>query len=102
MQNFAEKPFAGISAAAFGEILRANFLCQRGDFRRLGHAGVVFPKPRHRGGVFGESLVERQRLAVRVHGQRRAAGGVHADADDLFGLETADGFFGVGERFLDA
>jgi len=29
VQNFAEKPFAGINAAALGEILRTDFFCER-------------------------------------------------------------------------
>jgi hypothetical protein len=64
VKNLAEKPFAGIGAAAFGQILRADFFGQRGDFRRFGHAGVVLPQPGHGRGIFGEFLWKRQRLAV--------------------------------------
>jgi len=63
MQQFAPEPFAGIDAAAFGEILRANFLRQRGDLGRLVDAGVVFPQPRQRGGIVGKFFLEHQRPA---------------------------------------
>ena len=36
-----------------------------------------------------------------IHRQRRAAGRVHADADDLRRLETAHVFLRVGERLFD-
>ena len=101
MQNFAEKPFARIRAAALGEILRADFFCQRGDFGGLGDAGVVFPQPRHRGGIACEFLLERERLAFLIHGQRRAAGGVNANADDLAGAKTIDRLFRRRERLFD-
>ena len=101
MENFAEKPFARINAAALGEILRTDFFGERGDFRRLGHAGVVFPQPRHRRRIFREPLVKRQRLAFGVHRQRRAAGRVHANANHLVGTKSFHGFFRRGQRLLD-
>ncbi len=101
MQDFAEKPFAGIRPAALGEKLRADFFCERGDFGGFGDAGVVFPEPRHRGGVVRKFFLERERLPVRVHRQRRAAGRVHADADDLFWFEAARVFLRVGQRLFD-
>ena len=101
MENLAEKPFAGIDAAAFGEILRTDFSGERGNFCGFGHAGVVFPQPRHRRRIFGEPLVKRQRLAFGVHRQRRAAGRVHADADNLIGAESFHGFLRRGKRLPD-
>ena len=102
MENFAEEPFAAVNAAAFGEILRADFARERGDFRGLGHAGVVLPQPGHARRDFWRTCVlNASGLPLCIHGQRRAAGGVHAEADDLVRLEAAHGFFGGGERFLD-
>ena len=63
MEDFAEEPFAGVSAAAFGEVLRADFPGQRGDFRRFRHAGVVLPQPGHG-----------RRVLAQIAGQRPAAG----------------------------
>ena len=101
VQNLAEEPFAGIRAAALGQILRPHLARQRGDLAGLGDAGVVLPQPGHRGGILGEPAVERQRLAVAVHRQRRAAGGVHADADDLVRREAAHRFLRRRQRLLD-
>ena len=100
-QDFAEEPFARIGAAALDEVLRAHLLRERGDLGGFGDAGVILPQPRHRSRVVGELLLEHERLASRVHRERRAAGGVHADADDLAGVETFDGFLRRGERLLD-
>jgi hypothetical protein len=36
-----------------------------------------------------------------VHGQRRAAGRIHADADNLIGAESFHGFLRRGERLPD-
>jgi len=49
----------------------------------------------------GEPLVKRQRLSVGVHRQRRAAGRVHADANDLPGAESFHGFLRRGKRLPD-
>ena len=100
-QNLAPKPFARINAAALGEILRAHFFGERGDFAGFVDAGVVFPQPRHRGGIVRKSFLERERLTGRVNRKRRAAGRVHADADDLVGTETFHGFLRRGECLLD-
>src|SRR5207253_1874138 len=42
-----------------------------------------------RSGTFGEPAIQRQRTALGIHGQRSAAGRIHADADDLLRLEPA-------------
>src|SRR5712691_332957 len=91
MENLAEKPLAGVGASTLGQILRATPAGQFGDFCGFGNTGVVFPKPRHRGRVFGESAIQSQWPPVASYGQRRAAGGIHPDADDLAGLETTGG-----------
>ena len=101
VQNLAEEPLARIRPAAFGEILRTDFSGEYGDFRRLGHAGVVLPQPRHRGGILGKVFVEREWLAMGIHRQRRAAGRVHAQADHLLRLEGAHFFLRVGECLFD-
>ena len=78
----------------------ADILRQLGDLSRLGHTGVIFPKPRHRRRVLGELFLERQRLSVGVHRQRRAASGVHADANDMFRPEPTHVLLRFGQRFL--
>ena len=101
MQDFAEEPFAGIGAAALGQVLRTNLAGQRGDLRRFRRAGVVLPEPGQRGRVGGEFFGVGERLAVSVHWHGRAARRVHSDADDLFRLEAANGFFGGGQGLFD-
>jgi len=93
MENFAPEPFARINSATFGQKLRADFPGELGDFDSLGHAGMILPQPRHRRRIFCEPLVKRQRLAVGIHGQWRAAGRIHTDANDLIGAESFHGFF---------
>ena len=82
MEQFGPKPFGGICAAAPGQIFRAAARGQRGDFRRLGVRGVIFPEPGHGVRMVGIRWMRGQRPAVPVNRQRRAAGGVHPDADD--------------------
>jgi hypothetical protein len=101
MQNLAEKPLARIGAPALGQVLRADLPGQRGDLRRFRRAGVIFPKPGQRRRILGKPFVISQRLAARVHRQRRAPGRVHPDADDLFRLESAHGFLGRSQGLLD-
>ena len=101
MQQFAPEPFARIGAATLGKILRAHFFCERGDFRRFTDAGMVFPQPRQRGGMIRKFFLKHERLTVRIHRQWRAAGRIHADADDLVGAETFDIFPGGGKCLLD-
>ena len=101
VEDLAEEPLAGVSAAALGEVLRAKLARQRGDLPRLGDAGVVLPQPGHCRGVFGEPAVEGERVAVAIHRQRRAARGIDPDADDLVRREAAHGALGHGERLLD-
>jgi len=60
---------------------------------------VVFPKPAQRGGVAGETRVERERAVLRVHRQRTGTGGVNADAGDLLRREKRLGSGGAGEGF---
>src|SRR5689334_24969177 len=59
MKDFAEKPFAGINPAAFGEILRTNFFGELRDLARFLDAGVILPKPGHRVRVAGEAFFQR-------------------------------------------
>src|SRR5437764_11046859 len=66
MQDFAEKPFAGIHPATFGEVLRTNFSSQLRDLARLFDTGVIFPKPGHGVGVIREALFKRKRHAFPV------------------------------------
>ena len=101
VENLAEEPFTGVSAATFGEVLRPYLPRRLGDFLRRGNAGVIFPKPGHCGGIFGEPSAERQRLAIGIYRQRRAAGSVDTNPDDLPGVEAFYGPFGERQRFLD-
>ncbi len=87
MENFAEEPLGGIGPAALGQIVRPLPAGQFRDLGRLGVAGVVLPEPRLGVGVVPERLQHRQRRAVAVHGQRRRAGGIDPDADDVLGIE---------------
>ena len=101
MEDLAEEPFAGIRAAALGQILRPQLARQRRDLACLGYPRVVLPKPGHRCGVLGELPVECERLAVAVHRQRRAACSVHPNADNLVRRKAAHRPLRLRERLLD-
>ena len=97
VENLAPEPFRGVGAAAFGEVLRAHAGGERGDFRRLGVAGVVLPEPGLGGQIVGEFREQCQGGAVGIDRDDGAAGGVDADADDAGGVEGRVGRFGLGE-----
>src|SRR4051812_48020990 len=54
VKDFAEEPFAAVSAAAFCEVLRATFPGARGNLRRFLNTRVILPKPRHCSRLFRE------------------------------------------------
>ena len=88
MEDFAKEPFARIPPAAFGEVLRATFAGEFCNFRGFSHTGVILPKPRHCRRIFRKPFLKCQRPAIRIDGQRRAAGSIHSNADHLLGFET--------------
>src|SRR5207302_10705964 len=101
VKDFAPKPFARVSAAAFGQVLRTNSPSQLRDLGCLGHTRVVFPEPRHGCRVFGEGPAHRQSIAVSIHRQRGAARGIDTDTDDLVGPKSADSSARLPERLFD-
>ena len=101
VQDFAPEPFAGVNAAAFGEILRPDFPGELGNFAGFGDARMILPEPGHGRRVGREFFLERKRLAAGVHRQGRAAGGVHAKAGNLLRFEAADVALGVRQRALE-
>ena len=98
VEDFAEEPFAAVSAAAFGEILRAHLARHGGDLGGFGYGSVVLPQPGHRRRIFGEPPVKGKRLATGINGQGSAASRVDPDADDLLRFEAAHSSFGDAER----
>ena len=101
MQDLAEKPFTGISAAAFCQILRTHLSGQTADLFRLGHTGMIFPQPCHRVRIVGKTFLIGKRVAVRVHRHRRTARSIHAQTNDLIGGKSLYFLPGVGEHLPD-
>jgi hypothetical protein len=69
-------------------------------------AGVVLPQPCGGVGIVLELIEQIQRRALLVDGQRRGAGGIYADTDDLRRVKVGAGVFGLsqglGDRRLNA
>ena len=101
MQNFAEKPFAGVSAAAFREVLGPELASQFGNLGCFGNAGMVFPQPGHRSRILGEPAVKRQRAPLAIDRQGSAPGGIDADPNDVIGPEAAHGALRSSQGFSD-
>ena len=100
VEDFGPEPLGGVGVAALGDEVRADFGGEGGDLGGFFDGGVVLPEPAVGGEVTGPFFVEGERGVGRVNGDGAGAGGVHAEADHLAGVE-AFGLFGLGEGELD-
>ena len=71
-----------------------------GDLGRLGDAGMVLPQPGLGGQIVAERRLHGQRRPFSIDRQRRRAGRIDADADDVLDRETAIAS-GDRDRLLD-
>ena len=90
VEDLAPEPLGGIGPAALGEVFGVLGRGEGGDLGGFGVAGVVLPEPGVGVRVLLELLVEGERLAGAVDGERGRAGRVDADADDGGGIEGLD------------
>src|SRR5437879_2639978 len=90
MKNFAEEPFAAVSATALSQVLRSHLRSQLCDLRGFLDSGMILPKPGHSGRVFGKTLLERERVAVQIDRQRSAPRCIHTKPNHLLGFETSN------------
>ena len=86
VQDLGPEPFGRVDASlVFGVVLATPGSGHGVDLVGLRHRRVVLPQHEHGVGVVGEFRLHSQGHAVAIHGDRRRAGGVHADADDVLG-----------------
>ena len=99
--DLGPEPLGGVHSAAFCQVVGADRFGQGSDFGGLGVGGVVFPQPYLGIDVVFKFFRQRERCAVGVDWDRRAAGGVDADADDVLGIELLVPGFGLFDCPLD-
>ena len=63
---------------------------------------MILPKPGHGRRVFSELLMKGQGLAIAIDRQRRAAGRIDANADDLVRAKAAAPPFRLQQGFLES
>jgi len=86
--EFGPEPFRGIGVAALGDVLRSVLGRQFRDFGGLAPAGVILPQPALGVEVFCPLFIGGEGAVRGVHGNRAGPGRIHAETDDLGGVEA--------------